>query len=141
MIICKVDSLQIYTGEVASIPDSDPVPTGWIATEKPDGPEPYQQWRSTYWHGLDEYPVPPVPVPVEPRYSPTKIIRAVDSMGQAGNLEKMLATAEPRVRLLWQKETEFAGDDVDFVRLVRDCQQAWQLTDEQMRELLSNCTV
>jgi hypothetical protein len=72
-------------------------------------------------------------------YSPDKIILAVDAMGKASALEQMIAAAEPRVRLRWQKAVTFNGEDPDFVGLVDYFQMAWQLTDEQRAAFLKQC--
>ncbi len=72
-------------------------------------------------------------------YSPDKIILAVDAMGKAAELEAMIAAAEPRVRLRWQKATTFNGEDPDFVGLVNYFQFAWGLSDDQRAEFLNQC--
>lgn len=141
MIICRVDSAMIFTGETREIADSAPVPPGWIATDEPTGAQPYQQWRSTHWHGLDEYPQPPAPGPPPvPEYSKLKIVEAADALGKLSDLEAILTIAPIRVRMRWQTASTLMGDDPDLLAMVGAIQQAWQLTDEQMAELLKQCT-
>jgi len=74
-------------------------------------------------------------------YSPDKLIIAVDTIGRAGDLEKFLAAAEPRIRLRWQKVMVFDGNDPDFKAMVAAMQQAWGLTDAERNALLKQALV
>lgn len=60
--ICHYDHWLIFDGDVASIPDRDPVPRGWVAAKEPEG-KGIWQWQSTKWGKLDKYPQAPPPAP------------------------------------------------------------------------------
>ena len=72
-------------------------------------------------------------------YNPSKIIRALDAMGQADALEAALLAAPARRRLLWQKEIRFNGNDPDFTGLVDYFQIRLGLSDEQKANFLKQC--
>jgi len=137
MKICKVDSNLIYAGEVKEIDDRAAVPKGWIAADPPE--EGIMQWQSTRWVELDDYPVPPEPVPVLHEYDKLKIVEAIDGMGKLEDFAGMMSTAPLKVQMRWQAAVRLKGDDEDLLAMLAMIKQAWGLSDEQVQQILQAC--
>jgi len=74
-------------------------------------------------------------------YSPDKLILAIDSLGLSDSLDSLLKEAPARIRLRWQKAVTFKGEDPDFQAMIATLKVAWQLSDEQVDELLASCEI
>ena len=139
--ICSYDHNLIFTGGVATIPDRDPIPRGWVATEKPQGEAKYWQWQSTKWAGLDKYPKPLVPVPTVPEYDKVKIVEAMIAMGQQELLAKKIAESDTAIQLRFSAYPTLKGDDKDFLKMMKEFQKALGMTDEQRDKFLADCKI
>ena len=139
--ICKVDSMLVFTGDTMEHDGKSAIPKGWIAVDAPEWKGVFQ-WAGSKWNKLSEYPKAiEQKSEIKKAYDPDKLIKVIDGMGKLDDFEKILSLSPARIRLRWQKATQFAEDDADFAGMVEAIASAWKLSEKDTAEILRQCEI